>query len=282
MIKHIGTKIAPLTRDLASRFATMTAAPGERPLKEKRVQFLRNELESGQFFSPKWATAQLGDRTYRVNGQHSSHMLTQANGSFPSGLSVIIDEFSVDSEAELGELFTRFDPPESVRPPREQFAAILAGSSVVGGAFSRNKLERIASGMLLAKSDFASRTGSAHARAAVLHGDPGFITFAEQFIGRRAMNRPAVLAAMYLTWLRDAHASQAFWTQVRDETALSANDATRVLARFLRERGTGGPLSGEEGRAVCVKCVHAWNNWRRGHEVARLLDRGGHGLPEAL
>ena len=284
MIKQTGTTIVPLTHHLATDFATMPAWRGERPLSQRRVDHLRRELEAGNFHAPKWAVAKLGSRRIRMNGQHSSFMLANANGHFPEEMNVVIDEFAVDDEVELGELFTRFDPPESVRPPREQLSALLAAGDLVKGGdgpVRRQRLERIASGLILAKSGFVGKPANAHARAAALHGDVDFIEFVWPFATAKGMNRPAILAAIYLTWAKAKEQAQAFWTQVRDESHPSATHPTRVLARALRDRIGAGSLTNDQGRELGTKCIHAWNNWRRGIEVTRLPYRKQGQVPEA-
>lgn len=90
MIKPEGSETRLLTPELATEFATMKGTIGERPIRQARIDMLKNKLADGLFFSPRWAVARIGNETVRVNGQHSSTMLAEANGSFPHGMSVII------------------------------------------------------------------------------------------------------------------------------------------------------------------------------------------------
>jgi len=283
VIIQTATRVVPLTPELALEFATMPAWRGERPLSEARVTYLRRELEASHFHTPKWATAKLGDQTVRMNGQHSSYMLSNAP-VLPKGLQAVVDEFAVDSENELGELFTTFDTPASVRPPREQFAALVHGGDLIKNGDGRHVpgLERIASAMALITTKFESRFADPHLRAAVLQQDPGFIGFAWPYITVKGISRPPVLAAMYMSWLKAPAEASVFWDLVRHENHPSPSNPSRLLARILVTYWGEGQLTLDEGRDLCAKCIHAWNNWRKGTEVSRLYSRIAGHLPAAV
>ena len=64
-----------------------------------------------------------------------------------------------------------------------------------------------------------------------------------------------------------------FWTLVKDESAPNRDDPTRVLNRYLLRTALagGGPASNAahgkklvDFREMYVKCLHAWNAWRKG------------------
>lgn len=119
MIKYLGTSTQPLTEVIAAEFATMPSHRGERPLRRSHVAWLEQKIKSGLFHAPRWAKATLGDKTYRVNGQHSSTALAQANGKFPSGLMVVIDQFACDTDSDIADLFAQFDPKQGARTEQE-------------------------------------------------------------------------------------------------------------------------------------------------------------------
>jgi hypothetical protein len=97
MFKLINSETKPLTLELAQRFKAMTPSPTERQFDQARAKMLREKAEAGQLIAFNWATARLGDKEYRVNGQHSSAVLPELNGQFPQGLKVHMDTYEVDS-----------------------------------------------------------------------------------------------------------------------------------------------------------------------------------------
>jgi hypothetical protein len=264
MIRQTGTKVVQLTRELAEEFAKMPSWKGERPVRQDRLQMLIDKIDRGLFYSPAWAVATLGGKTTRMNGQHSSLALLQC-GTFPTGLQATILSFDVDRESELAELFDQFDNPQSARRMKDVLnahAAIEAGLPDC----SAHVLQRILSGIAVATGQFSNDTNSE--RAALMHIHTEFIRFAEKFSAIQHLLYQAVLAAMYLTWKRDAVRAWEFWTAVANERHPSADNATRVLARFLvgevAGRGRRGGMRWDR-RAVTVKCLHAWNAyWRDG------------------
>ena len=78
---------------------------------------LREKAAAGQLITFNWATAKLGDKEYRMNGQHSSAVLCELNGSVPDGLKVHLDSYEVDNKEGLAVLFRQFDNRKSGRTP---------------------------------------------------------------------------------------------------------------------------------------------------------------------
>lgn len=105
----------PLTPDLAREFSQMKASPTERPIKTARLKMLKDKAEAGNLVSFHWAKAKFRGEDVRVNGQHSSRMLSELNGNFPAGLMAHIDEYEVDGDDSLAVLFRQFDDPKSTR-----------------------------------------------------------------------------------------------------------------------------------------------------------------------
>ena len=95
MFKLISSETKPLTPDLAERFKAMLPSPTERVFDPARAKMLREKAEANQLIAFNWAIAKVGDKEYRVNGQHSSAVLTELNGQFPQGLKVHMDTYEV-------------------------------------------------------------------------------------------------------------------------------------------------------------------------------------------
>jgi hypothetical protein len=76
-----------------------------------------------------------------------------------------------------------------------------------------------------------------------------------------------VVAAMFSTYTRDQMAAGTFWTAIRDETGVHPGTPDRKLARYLMttvlDAGDTRKTKVDQ-REMMVKCLHAWNAWRRG------------------
>ena len=91
-----------ITRELANTFATMTPSPTERPFSEKRLKFLQAKYDANLFIPCQWSSAWLGGTQLRMNGQHSSHMLSKLPDPFPTNLRAYVDEYEVDKPWRIG------------------------------------------------------------------------------------------------------------------------------------------------------------------------------------
>ena len=107
----------PITRELASTYATMVPSPTERQFSEKRLKFLHDRYIAQQFIPCQWASVWLGGTQLRMNGQHSSAMLSKLPDPFPGDLKAHIDEYAAESPEDMVELFRQFDARESARSP---------------------------------------------------------------------------------------------------------------------------------------------------------------------
>jgi hypothetical protein len=119
MFKLVNSDTKPLTPELAERFKAMSPSPTERAFDPGRAKMLREKAEAGQLITFNWATAKFGDKEYRMNGQHSSSVLTELNGHFPQGLKVHVDTYEVDDTDGLALLFRQFDNRKSGRTPTD-------------------------------------------------------------------------------------------------------------------------------------------------------------------
>jgi hypothetical protein len=97
----------------------MLPSPTERVFDPSRAKMIREKTEAGQLIAFNWAVAKIGDKEYRVNGQHSSTVLSELNGEFPQGLKVHMDTYEVDSNDGLALLFRQFDSRKSGHTPTD-------------------------------------------------------------------------------------------------------------------------------------------------------------------
>lgn len=266
MITYKGHYDRLLTPAIAKEFAQMNAFVGERPIRPGRIAELQRKLDDGLFFDPRWATADFEGRKYRVNGQHSSKMLSECNGSFPHGRQVIVDTFTCDTKEELALLFEQFDPASSSRTRLEVVNAHGRVHSSLDDV-SPTVMSKAVAGMAYALSNLnASGRSTLSQQSKLIHRHQEFVVWCNPFVSERILCRVGVVAAIFDTYRRNQDASTEFWSLVKDESAPDNKDASRTLARFLRDSIGDGRMGMKQWdqKAYYVKSIHAWNAWRDG------------------
>lgn len=268
MIRSKGSKLVPLTRELAEKIATMPRWSGERDLRPKRVTELLEKIEAGLFHSPEWATARMGAEEYRMNGQHSSLALTQSNGSFPAGMMVTIKEFEVDNQTDLGLLFAQFDTGG-----RSSKDITSAGTIDLNDIHAQLR-SKIVSGMFHAINDFRNwADSSAEVRVKAIHSDHEFARWAASNLSPKHVCRVPVFAASFLMWRANREACKEFWRLVVSEEHPQVNNPTRTAARELREsRNSKGGIT--QVRECAARCIQLWNAWRDGRALSSTRFNG--------
>lgn len=268
MIQHISTEVVPLTKALASRVAATPNYQGERALQRRRLGYLAQRLRDGLFYPPRWSLVRVGGTEYRVNGQHSSAMLTENIDLFPDGMSVVIDRFEADSMRDVADLFSQFDNKASVRS-RMEIVNAHARVHVELDAMSSTTLSACVSGMSYALCDGKGlRSYADDQRAALTHEHMEFVQWVHEFAKARVLSRATVIAAIFRTYEVNREHARMFWTWVRDETHPDSQHSTRTLAKFLSLNTNKVGMAKWEPRAFYVKCLHAWNAYRMGATTA--------------
>jgi hypothetical protein len=266
-------KTRKLTRSLAEEFTGMTPAPGDRPINATRSAVLKRAFDTKQFRTAEWAVAycEATKQKYRVNGKHTSTILSQTNGDFPKNLSVIVEEYHCDTLDDVAALYATFDTRVSARTTGDInhiYAGIVPELSEVTG----KEINTVISGISFAiwETAYSSHPVEERAQLIVAHADFG-LWFSNLLKGhpnsaRNTLTRVAVAAAMFRTWTKSKVAASDFWGAVRDESDTKPSDPTRKLAKFLTSvrlasRSTFKSTS-VSSREIFVKSIHAWNAWR--------------------
>ncbi len=292
MIKYLQTTTQSLTPKLAHEVANMNAWDGERALQKRRIAFLEKMLNDGLFYSPRWSFVKVqshGNLKFRMNGQHSSHVLASRGGPFPRGLVAIMDEFSASDDNEVAELFALFDTQQSLRNRAEVTNAHARCHRELDAA-SPTTLTAIASGIAYGLDDGKTPRSVMRASdtAKLLHGYTKFAQWAISFAGsKKWLKRASVIGCMFRTHEVCPISCDAFWALVRDESHAERKHSSRVLADFLRDSvHTLGAIRRSDAskwtsRAFYVKCIHAWNAYRSGSTTDLKYHRNA-GIPKVL
>lgn len=272
----------PLTPELAASHLAMKPSPTERPIDDSRIKWLREAAAHGMLVNFQWTVAELKEEgPVRMNGQHSSKMLTELNGAFPEGLFVHLDTYEVDNRKDLALLFRQFDARKSSRSASDVSGAYqgiepdllgvprdIAKISVEGVAWCWRHVE----GTTAVTGDnmytlFDNKT---------LH--PFILWMAElQSIKTPELRAAAIVAALFSTFEVNETVAKEFWASVAKGGNDEPGDPATVLDDWLeRAKGDGKVLNLKPGH-LYQGCIYAWNAYRTGRDIKDIkvrIDKG--------
>jgi hypothetical protein len=273
----VSSATIPLTRELAAEFAGMAPSPTERDLSSSRLRELREKIDGGLAVPFNWATAELDGKQYRINGQHSSRLLNEANGSFPEGVTVHRDHYKCDNDDGLIMLFRQHDPRGSGRSPADvagtyqgfeddlhEVPKDLAKMAIEGIAWFLKEIE-----------GNAPRKGDD--RYTLFHDSDyhDFLLWVAGIFSVKTpeMRRQTVLSAMWGTVDLAEQDARDFWDEVarggnpsNDDAPSSKLDAWLKAIKAKDEKQVPHRL---KAGAIYQGCIYAWNAFRRGDDLPK-------------
>ena len=276
-------KTMKLTAKLAQNFMEMESAPNDRTLSERRLAVYSKLLHDGQFRPVTWASALCKETEglYRVNGKHTSTMFAGLK-TLPDFF-VTVEEYECDTLEDVAKLYATFDSALQSRNARDIYLS-FAGTISELAAVPAKVVTAAVAGMAFQQYGTNLATTQPAERAENLLEYPEFVLWLAKLLGganssgnngvktrsnQKALHlyRAPVVAGMFGTWLKAKAAATEFWTAVRDETGAKPDLPDRKIARWLvtstlshREHGR---VRSAGNRETYVKCLHAWNAWRR-------------------
>ncbi len=268
-------KTIKATRSIAKEFAEMDSVPGDRPLSERRLNIYRKMFKDGTFRPVTWAKCycEETDTTYRINGKHTSIMLSSLE-ELPE-FYITLEFYSTPTLEDVSRLYSTFDSRLGSRTASD-INRSFAGSVPEFKDIPARIFSTVVSGVGYAKWQETYWTKTATERAEILLDEVDFVVWVASMVtGEGAshsthITRAPVVAAMFQTWNKSHRDAVVFWTAVRDETGAKPSLPDRTLARFLLTTGVDTGLGANRAeskkadrRAFFVKCLHAWNAWRR-------------------
>jgi hypothetical protein len=275
----------PLTLDLARRHNTMAESPTERGLDPSRVKYLREKAEQGQLVPFHWAVAKErynGGRVVRMNGLHSSTMLTELD-SFPDGLRVHLDEYEVDTPSDLATLFRQFDARKSSRTPSDVAGAYQGLHEELDG------VPRHIAKLAVEGIGFFERYVK---RTMVLAGDDQYTLFDEvrwhpfiKWLGElHSIKTPEmqvvpVAAAMCGTYLADEPEARNFWMRV-SRCDGEDDEPSFVLDTWLKDLKDARFKQSKRIKAgnIYQGCAFAWEQHLSGKRIRGIRSDVSKGL----
>lgn len=256
---------------LVERFKNMNRFGGDRKLDPKRCARLRSLFNEGQFRTCAWAVVKcLEDgNEYRVNGQHTSHVLAEFNGSLPA-VFVTVERYEADTLTDVADLFATFDNRWSNRTTSDTNRAFASSVSALADLNNR-VIDLAASGMVIFMGDGFRKQMTQEQRGREVAKHTAFVLWLNGLDivtskTKRYLAKAAICAAMFATYSKDSEQATEFWTAVRNASEPNAEHPTRLLERYLL---IAKSRSGD--REIYAKCLHAWNAWRRGAGSLKML-----------
>jgi hypothetical protein len=264
--KLVNAEVKDLTLDLAKTFHDLEPSPTERDLSQARLTMLREK-----------AKALLNNQWIRVNGQHSSQMLVELDGGFPTDLRVHIDEYHVSDLQGLAQLFRQFDDKKSGRSSADvagAFQNIEPALHEVPRAFGKLAVEGVT---FFRQVVSKSPTPSGDSQYTLFHEIAlhDFIKWVGEVFSIKTpeMKRKSVVAAMYASFVAHPDEARRFWEAVsRGGDQYDESSAATVLDDWLKKLTVK-----EEKQANKVTpsqeyqgCVFAYNAFRRGQALKMI------------
>lgn len=273
-------KVVRCSRTLVNRFYDMRGWDGDRDLKPHIVSHIANEVDHKRFRVAAFASVLCKEDglEYRVNGKHTSHVLSQMNGTFPEDLDAFVERFEADTRQDVPPIYATYDNPLNNRSTIDICQGFAAANQELLSV-PRRILGVCSAGMSFAIWGDDLYAHKREERAKLLLDAPEFVLFAREILkGARKniqhVNRSPVAAAMFLTWQKSRKAAGEFWELVRDGSGPDHTSGDRKLFKHLlatavgRGRGKDKTKQQEDHRAMFVRCIHGWNAWRKGETTA--------------
>jgi len=274
------------TREKAFEFLELATFQGERPVRERHVQFLYDEWSAGRFLwqNVMLASATHNGKVYRINGQHCCWMRVNIPMRYEPVKEAVCREmqYQVENDDQMRSLYSAFDR-NAPRSPGH-IARVLLIDTQAGRDIPTSYLNKLSAGFKIYFSDDWRRTQ----QQGILNPNElaGIInkSYAEHFnlVGRflaihysetEFIKRASVLGAMFATFEKNIQKSDDFWSAISNGLGLTEKtDARYQLRRYLETHGhTIGSNIEKVGQEemYCV-CLNAWNHWRSGQAVEVL------------
>jgi len=273
MFQLVKSEVVPLTMELAREFCELPKSRTERDLIPRRLRYLRRQADAGLLVTFHWARALYDGTWVRMNGQHSSTMLCEMNGNFPTGLQVHLDEYKVETEHDLAELFRQFDHRGSSRSRADvsgAYQGLVSALDDVPKGVGKVGVE----GVTWYRRNFLDMKNA-------LVGDDQYNLFTETTLhdylhwlkeilntkDNKELIKIPVIAAMYGTFIKNENAARTFWALVgrglKDGTQAAILDEWLEIPRAEQDT----PIGEEE---YFRGCIYAWNAYREERSIKEI------------
>jgi hypothetical protein len=273
--KKTNVTLETLTLALAQQFAEMPGLSGERPLRDGRLAFLDKERQEGRFVSPTWAVLvdAATSQRYRVNGQHSSTMLSRLTPeNFPPDLLVTVEEFtSTDLAGDAFRIFNLFDHPRAARTNTDVMSLYRALYPELA-TIDLGLLVALCNGISQYESSrnepelYQPRERGIYLRRPDVRAFVQWAASASESMHAWMFGKAGVVAEMFSSMQMDHPTALTFWEYTLNESHPDPEHDTRELSRNLKDLAPR-LRTGAQDR-LQKEAAKYWRRYRRNQTMA--------------
>jgi hypothetical protein len=268
-----------LTPEVVKQYRDMPASAVEREINKSHIKQLRNRIEEGRSVVFHWATAEIDGvpGLIRINGQHSSEMLSQMDGQMPNGLKVVREHYRCRNGEGLAILFQQFDTRFSTRSPAD-VAGVYQGLQeplrVVPKPYAKLAIDGYTWFMRFVEKAPPPIGDEAYVLMADAKLHPFIVWLGETLNSKtRELQPRGVVAAIFGTFDKSSMKARVFW----EEVARGGGDPdqadlpTTAIDNWLRGVYEGAIQIDKLGPGNYYQaCVNAWNAYLDGKKLTNV------------
>ena len=272
--RRVRSETAVLTPAHVEQAQAAASIPGERPIRPKRANTIRQWIANGRFCRANFAYAKCKEDgvTYRVNGQHTSHELSKCDDDdpnaldFPQDVEVHIEHWECDNLGDLADIFDTFDNPTSARSNDDKLGVFLAQYDDLRGVSKTVTKAAVQAVNEYRRGLMSDECRPVHSRElGLLLADDEireFVRFCADFEESvyRGWKNYGIGAAMYETWKEDAETAREIWSEVFEESNPDPRSPMRLWVSQMR---ASEARSGKDKRWYYRSARREYKKWCR-------------------
>lgn len=272
MIKYLYNETAVVTPEKATELLKLNTFKRQRPLMEKHVDELANEMSKGRFTEAiQISFAMLNGVLILVNGQHTLHAIIQ------SGISIqlLLTYYRCEDDMDIAQLYSRFD--KGGRKPRDinRALGIAERMDLTDSAITKLKGALRFMNCGFGRKGYIDR-GEDTLNEMFLWKDEAHAFFDAVKTTKKVIHSAPIMSVALVTFRFQPHTAKEFWSQLVEDDGLAKNDPRKTLGRFIQEnriiysgfnRGSK-PITPEQlARTVAT----AWNAYYSSKTLSKIL-----------
>lgn len=293
------TQMLTVNQRLAVKWRDMMPIPNDRGLSDERLTKYRVQMLEGLFRPMVWADVEVTGDWYRINGKHTSTLLSDPLIlSKCADLVVFVEHYRAPTMEQASALYATFDSRDSIRSQSDinrQFSSTNEALSRIPSkrlsAYVTGLCIRYLGWQYLAKFSAGKRSALMFKyidRALWLENIFANLDQVNQILVRRG----AVIAAMLATYDVDVPTASVFWNWVVTGEHVEKDHQTRVLREWLmrtimvggrrNSQSTGNSSGYADAREFYTRCIQAWNGFRKNQYVKLSRYHSNTPIPQAV